>query len=677
MKIFLCLLAVISGYLLISSETYFISLALILFISIVTIVHFRSSKKFILILISIFIVALIYRNLNFQTFQNQSNFTGIVIKQSDNYVIVTDGIEKFYVKIKGEELGMFSIVKIDGTYGDYVSHTIESSFDFQKYLNNQGIFRQIYVNSYTTQFNSFINCSRYQNFILSRLTSEESKNIIASLILNKTDQSSSFYKQNFTNLTLFLFSFSGLFLSSFIRTFEKILKFKLKENTVIFIISLILINFLFLNMASLTLHRLLVLYALKLGVNFAHKKNKLLSIERTDLPSITYLVLLIDKRNIYSFSLIIPLLISSLNRFINYSKVKNKFYKFLLQKGISLLIFIPFYLEFNNAINLFSILENIIILPVFQALFIYTIPIMFGLKMPFIEEIYNFVFKVFVNSELKYFNFNAPPLNQYGYIFYYALFILFMYFFEVRNKRVYPYILGFIFSITAIYFVPFDSLFTSSVTFINIGQGDSTLIRKNGETYLIDTGGSLTNDLAINSLIPYFRKNRIYKIDNVFITHYDTDHYYALESLKKYFLVNNVYDYNNINTYNGNLNIHNLNVFKESIVDENSKSLVLRFELGGKTFMVMGDAPMEIEKKIIENNKNLETDILKVGHHGSKTSSCLEFLKATNPEVAIISCGYKNRYGHPNKEVIENLNKLNINIRRTDLEGTIKYTFLG
>ena len=87
----------------------------------------------------------------------------------------------------------------------------------------------------------------------------------------------------------------------------------------------------------------------------------------------------------------------------------------------------------------------------------------------------------------------------------------------------------------------------------------------------------------------------------------------------------------------------------------------------------MGDAPSEIEKEIIKKYKKLDCDILKVGHHGSDTSSSLEFLKAVTPEEAIISCGVNNSYGHPSEEVVNRLNDLDIKIRRTDLEGTIEY----
>ena len=87
----------------------------------------------------------------------------------------------------------------------------------------------------------------------------------------------------------------------------------------------------------------------------------------------------------------------------------------------------------------------------------------------------------------------------------------------------------------------------------------------------------------------------------------------------------------------------------------------------------MGDASTYVEREIIKNENGVPCDILRVGHHGSNTSTCEEWIKYTTPEEAIISVGKNNRFGHPNKEVINVLNKYKIKIRRTDIEGTIVY----
>ena len=95
--------------------------------------------------------------------------------------------------------------------------------------------------------------------------------------------------------------------------------------------------------------------------------------------------------------------------------------------------------------------------------------------------------------------------------------------------------------------------------------------------------------------------------------------------------------------------------------------------MGNYSFLFTGDAGVNRERDILEEYDLESIDFLKVGHHGSKTSTCDEFIKYLSPKEAIISCGGKNKYGHPHKEIIERLKKYNVKIRRTDEEGTICY----
>ena len=105
--------------------------------------------------------------------------------------------------------------------------------------------------------------------------------------------------------------------------------------------------------------------------------------------------------------------------------------------------------------------------------------------------------------------------------------------------------------------------------------------------------------------------------------------------------------------------------------NENDNSNVIYTELDGFKFMFMGDASTNTEKEILDKYNLLEIDVLKVGHHGSKTSSGKEFINEINPKYSIISVGKNNRYGHPNKEVLNNLEKSKI--YRTDMDGSIMF----
>lgn len=108
---------------------------------------------------------------------------------------------------------------------------------------------------------------------------------------------------------------------------------------------------------------------------------------------------------------------------------------------------------------------------------------------------------------------------------------------------------------------------------------------------------------------------------------------------------------------------------------ENNASIVIWAKLGGLTWLFTGDLEEEGEKFLIATYPDLRADVLKVAHHGSNTSSIAPFLSAIQPDVAIISAGERNRYGHPHKEVIERFEKMGIEIWRTDKQGAISYVF--
>ena len=223
-------------------------------------------------------------------------------------------------------------------------------------------------------------------------------------------------------------------------------------------------------------------------------------------------------------------------------------------------------------------------------------------------------------------------------------------------------------------FLPVTNIISSEVSFINVGQGDSCLIRKGTTTVMIDTGGLSYKDIAKETLIPFLRKKRIYNIDLLIITHDDFDHNGGVSSLISNFRVKKyVTDYQQFPIRVNGMTFTNYNSYIQSDSEDNNNSLVIGFKLHKKNYLVMGDAPKEVEEKIINDNPSIKCDILKVGHHGSNTSTSEKFVSYLKPKEAVISCGYKNIYGHPHKSVIDILNQYKVKIRRTDKEGTINY----
>ena len=233
---------------------------------------------------------------------------------------------------------------------------------------------------------------------------------------------------------------------------------------------------------------------------------------------------------------------------------------------------------------------------------------------------------------------------------------------------------------------------TIEVSFIDVGQGDSILIQTGDHSMLIDGGNNSDGKL----LVEYFKSLGIKKFDYVVGTHPHEDHIGGLDNIISSFDIGTIYMpkvATTTKTFEDVLDVvkeKNLQIFTPSIGDKfylgdakvevlsvkndasdlNDTSIVLRLEYGNVSYIFMGDASTKIEKELL--NKNIESDVLKVGHHGSEYSTDINFLKKVNPKYAIISVGENNIYDHPKTETLEKLESLNIETYRTDELGTIK-----
>lgn len=250
-------------------------------------------------------------------------------------------------------------------------------------------------------------------------------------------------------------------------------------------------------------------------------------------------------------------------------------------------------------------------------------------------------------------------------------FIILSYFLHLTQWR-----LPLIFVLTSLLFIhvgKLDLVFQTTVHFINVGQGDATLVVSQGNALLIDTGGQRTIDVATSVLIPYFKKLRIRQLDAVIITHDDFDHHGALPSLQANFTVHQLMQLPFPKFRFGQVMIENYHTFQDLYVDDNDRSLIIGIQWPSCQILIMGDASTAVEADLIIRNPDLKASILRVGHHGSNTSTSTALLQQLEPKVAIISLGGGNRYGHPHPAVLERLSAGNVPIRRTDLEGTIRY----
>lgn len=232
-----------------------------------------------------------------------------------------------------------------------------------------------------------------------------------------------------------------------------------------------------------------------------------------------------------------------------------------------------------------------------------------------------------------------------------------------------------------------------NVHMIDVGQGDSILLEYNSEYMLIDAGEINEGEVVVD----YLKGHNVDKLDYAVITHPHSDHYGGMQTVLESVDTENIImseAYNTTRTWESLLDYideNNYNVISPETNDVfklgdcevtafvpkidnddlNNCSIIMKAEYEGVSALFTGDAEKSEEKQIIEGGFNVSADILKVGHHGSSTSTDDSFLEEVSPELALISCGKDNDYGHPHRETTAKFNKNNITIFRTDEYGSI------
>ncbi|WP_339271448.1 ComEC/Rec2 family competence protein [Paenibacillus sp. FSL K6-1330] len=244
-------------------------------------------------------------------------------------------------------------------------------------------------------------------------------------------------------------------------------------------------------------------------------------------------------------------------------------------------------------------------------------------------------------------------------------------------------------------FLEEDASGSLQVFFLDVGQGDSTLIRTpKGQHLLIDGGDNHKGE----DVVDYLKQLGVKSLDAIIATHPDADHIGGLDTVINAIPTKSVYApkvSHTTNTYkdfllavkNRGLKIRSAKAglalpldgvtaefvapVAEYSKDLNAWSAVLRIQYGNTSFLFTGDAEARSEADMLKSPEILKVDVLKVGHHGSDTSTSQEFLNAVKPTYAVISAGKDNKYGHPKPAIINRLKKSKATVYRTDTQGTI------
>ncbi len=590
-------------------------------------------------------------------------------------------------------------------YGTFVvpsKNTVFNLFNYQNYLKSQKIY-WLYNATSITKINRNISFTyKIKNMIISRINKISSSNYLKAFILGDTSLINDNIKDSYQiNGISHLFAISGMHITLFSTLLLFIIK-KVSKNNIfnnMFIIVFLLIYAFLANFTPSIMRT--VLFFILISINKLFRLN----IKTINLLILTCIILLaFNPFYIHSigfiFSFIITFYLILFNEIIN--KHNNYFIKLLMTSIISFLASLPIVINNFFSINLLSIILNLIFVP-FVAYFIFPITLITFI-FPVLSPILVIMINILENMSLFFSKINLLvitlcKINIYCFVGYYLVITLILFLFK---KQKYYSILILVPILIIHYNIQLFNKYPI-ITVLDVGQGDSILIilPHNNGNILIDTGGILkydnqllkTNEYSIvkNKTIPYLKSLGITKLDYLILSHGDYDHAGEAQKLIDNFNINKVIfnsdqynelelelirilKENNIPYYQNikklNINNNKLSFLNHKTYDnENDNSNVIYTKISNYKFLFMGDASIDVENNLIKKYNLEDIDILKVGHHGSKTSSGREFIDYIKPKYSIISVGKNNRYGHPNNEVLKNLEKSRV--YRTDLDGSI------
>ena len=443
-----------------------------------------------------------------------------------------------------------------------------------------------------------------------------------------------------------------------------------------------------------------------------------------------FIILIINPQEIFnpgfqlSFSAVLSILIlyPVFQKKIKKYRIRNKLINsLLLFAAVSMAAQIgtvPFTLYYFKKLSIIALFANLIVIPVigfivgigiftlFISLLWNWLAIIYSSANDFlIELLFRFV-DLTGNLKLSYLS--ITDFSKYDSIIFYSAILFIFIFYKRFDSYKTKFLFLFLITINFSLLISFDnkSILTENklvIIAIDVGQGDGIFIKfPNGETALIDAGNRTPNfDTGERIIKPFFENMEIEKIDYGFVSHMDADHYGGYFSLFDNGYLKTIYKSTldttlkkdiNFEKYTelsdikvkhykkeilkiGNCRVYILNdtnapLYKSLTI--NDKSGILKIIFGNTSFLFTGDAGVKTENILLnEFDSFLDSDILKLGHHGSKTSSSEKFLDAVSPEYAVISAGVENKFKHPSKEVVERLIRKNIKMKRTDLQGAV------
>ncbi|WAM32268.1 DNA internalization-related competence protein ComEC/Rec2 [Caldicellulosiruptor naganoensis] len=623
-------------------------------------------------------------------------------------------VNKRYVKIRvttdsDKTLYYGQIVKVYGKLKIPKGKTNEFGFDYGEYLKGKGALytlyaKKLYVVSKSNHILTYLNMfSSKLNCLISNSFDEEISALLKGLILgNKSTIPDDMYKDFQRSGLAHLLAVSGGNVGVLCAAIEIIFRRVLKvygRGVNLIIIGVIVIFAIITGLSASVVRASIMATIYYLGRIIYRNPDTINSLSISAL-----LMLLVNPLYLFDIGFQLSFL-SVLSIALFYKMIYEYLVSLKIPKSISLLcavsisaqvLILPLLAYYFCEVSLVSFLTNLIAVPLAGALvpigLVYYMLLLFRIDLIVLKWVLLVIVKVLIwVSRLSHIRFSYIKIafwDEKLVIAYYILILLLLY------KKVIPKSIKLLMystiSILVLIFIlqiviNYNRL---SISVIDVGQGDSSLITYKGFSMLIDTGPTNEDFSSLKRVVlPYILKSNVSKIDVLVLTHKHNDHIgdfdYLLNEIKVHVIVTSreVYSENLdklrdkcvilVDKLKG-LSYKDLKVFFFPPIEQDSNSSVLtKIVLGDFSMLFTGDASYESEKEYIKRY-NLRATVLKVGHHGSSTATSDEFLESVKPKVAVISVGKNNMFGHPSDDVLQRLKKRGIKVFRTDLNGTVK-----